>query len=566
MVVNLEGDLRGFITPVMPCVWTFAAMGVDYLARSVGSLRVGRVLAGAIVAAAAAAIVIPNFIRNYHDADKSGLVDEARFLRAVYAWLPDRAGVVVEDYWSDMALQYFLLTGEAGPSRGMMRVGFDASHAIAAARLGHRVFAFGKGATFLGAQGLRFERSPLSGTPIDEWLDQLPAGTLVVGATAYVAPLELTAIGHRNARPLGRPQTFETFAVVAGQPHAAWRKGDVATSLVVDAAALKSPLPASNAVRVSADRAAARVELDGRTIAQVEKGMAMAVFAPDGALGRALEFPAGEPLQVPFQKALYELAGEAPCVELNTDSWRDVRSAFATGSWVATLYDVGSMIIESEFEESHGLRAKVTELLGAGTARTVSSMDRPDGTQVLQTELSRTGTGRAVFRLALDRQPIAARARVIAGGVRSAIAVCSHHPARPIFAPGQSLGILRPDFEAESYFGAGWGGVERTHTGPVRYSPGDGTLLLPLEAGHEYRLSLDVVATEATTIDLMVNGAHAGSCETAQGTPCDLLLGHPGLRDGLNTLTLSSRAPAGSDRQRPGFTFRGARIVRSPRP
>jgi hypothetical protein len=562
MVVNLVGDLRGFITPVMVFVWPFAALGVDRLAHFV-TLRANHRAAAGVVAAAIAAILVPNIARNYKDADQSGPTAEARFLRAVYGWLPDRAGVVVEDYWADMALHYYLLTGEAGPPRGIMRVGFDVSDVVEAARLGHRVFAFGKGSTFLGAQGLRFERAPLAAVPFGEWLGTLPAGTLIVGATADVPPLDLSRAGHLHARPIGRPQAFETFAVVARQPGAAWRKADDASALTVDAAALKASLPASATVRAAADASAARIELDGRTIALVEKGIAMAVFAPDGTLTRALEFTAGEPISVPFQEVVYEFAGQAACVALTDGGWRDVTPALSTGSWVATLYDVGSLTVETEVEHGGGLRTRAAELLGAGEARVISSTDRGDGAHVLRTELSRTTTGRAVFRLALDRPPAAARARVATGGVRSSVTVCSHHPARPLFLPGASLGILRPDFEAESYFGAGWGGAERTHSGVVRHSDGDGTLLLPLDAGYRYRVSLDVVSAKAAAIDVSVNGARIGSCEIGRGTPCELTLERPAVRDGVNAVRLSPHPPDDRGERRSGLTFRGARIGRT---
>jgi hypothetical protein len=150
----------------------------------------------------------------------------------------------------------------------------------------------------------------------------------------------------------------------------------------------------------------------------------------------------------------------------------------------------------------------------------------------------------------------------MAGGARSSITVCSHHPARSIFAAGANVGVLQPDFEAESYFGAGWGDVERTHSGPVRHSSGDGTLLLPLDARYQYRVSLDVVAAKPTAIDVTANGERVGSCEIGRGSPCELTLERPVLRDGLNTITLSTHPSDASDRQRAGLTFRGTRILR----
>jgi hypothetical protein len=565
MIVNLEGDVRGFITPVMPFIWSIAALGIDWLAQAVAALRGPRVLRATVAAAASASMVLPNVVRNYHDADQSGHVDEARFLRAVYGWLPDRAGVVVEDYWSDMALQYFLLTGEAGPSRGIMRVAFDAADAAEAARLGHRVFAFARGATFLGAQGLRFERSAVRGTPIDRWLAQLPVGALIVGATADVPPLDLSALGQLNARPMGRPQAFEAFAVVARRTGAAWQKGDAAATLAVDTAALMASPPITIPIRAAADRTSARVEVDGRTVAQVDKGIVMAVFAPDGALMRALELPADSSLDVPFQEALYEFVGAAPCVELTTEAWRDVRPVLSTGSWLATRYDVGPTIVESEFEESRGIRVSVSELLGAGTARNINAADRADGTHVVRTELSRTGASRPAFRLTLDRQPAAARSRIVGAGSRSSMTVCGHHPARPLFAADDSSGVLRPDFEAESYFGAGWAGVERTRTGPVRHSAGEGALLLPLDAGFQYGMSFDVVAAAAGTLDVIANGQRVGSCVPGGRSSCYLPLAAPIVRNGLNVVTLAVRTND-VDRQLTRFTFRGARITRTPRP
>ncbi len=122
MVVNLQGDTNGFITPVMALVWPIAGygldatarwlqsfrlvVGVEALGRAVPSLRRIRLNLGHGLLAAAMAMPIASLYANYAAADQSGNTDQARVLRAMFAQLPDRGAVVAEDYFLDSALQY----------------------------------------------------------------------------------------------------------------------------------------------------------------------------------------------------------------------------------------------------------------------------------------------------------------------------------------------------------------------------------------------------------------------------------------------------------------------------
>jgi len=306
-----------------------------------------------------------------------------------------------------------------------------------------------------------------------------------------------------------------------------------------------------------ADDRGARVNLAGRTIADVDRGVVLAVFKPDGTLWRTLEFLSGDPLRVGPEAAIYELKADAPCVDITTDRWTDVGSSLSTGSWLATVPS-GSVAIESELPESQATDARVIEILGAGTARRVSQTRNADGTVVLVTELSRLN-GRPLFRMTLDGPSSHARARVRSGGMESTVTLCAHRPPA-LFPSGAEHAVLKPDFESEAYFGSGWHDAERTPTGRVRRADGAATLLLPLTTGYSYRIALDLTAASPTRIDAALNGAMVSGCELGGRTLCDLTVSPKLVREGTNALTLTAPRLRPSDT--PSFTFQGARIQR----
>src|SRR4029077_4132960 len=90
VVLNLTGDLRGFITPLMVFVWPFTAVGISTIARELNSLRIDRRIAGPIVIAVAAAMPWSNLTANYREADRSADKDAALFHAAMFSQLPDR--------------------------------------------------------------------------------------------------------------------------------------------------------------------------------------------------------------------------------------------------------------------------------------------------------------------------------------------------------------------------------------------------------------------------------------------------------------------------------------------
>jgi hypothetical protein len=160
MILNLSGDTGGFITPLLPLLWALAALGIT----SMAALLRGVPRAGVGIAATATALtlLIPatRVHANYAAADRNKDAAGAIFMREVFRQLPDRGGLVAENYLVMSLLEYFLLTEEAGPNRGIAGLDYSADAVRRAVADKRRVFALGEAAMFMAAQGLRFERAP----------------------------------------------------------------------------------------------------------------------------------------------------------------------------------------------------------------------------------------------------------------------------------------------------------------------------------------------------------------------------------------------------------------------
>ncbi|MEO5895424.1 MAG: DUF2723 domain-containing protein [Vicinamibacterales bacterium] len=557
MIVNMSGDLKGFITPVVVLLWPLTALGAEAVHASTIAARVPALLAALLAGLVAVGMPLVGALDNYSEADQSTQTETARFFRGMYRHLPDRAGVVVEDYFYDMAHEYFTAPGEVAAGRHLLRVGYAADEVRAAAASGRSVFAYAGGAAVLAADGLWFQRTSLMTTPLAQWLNDLPRGTLLVGATAYVpVPFEPAQVGHPDARRFGRARSFETFALIVGRKGAAWRADQEASSLVADTGTLGASLPGlPGLVEIRSDAGGARVLIDRRPAATVESGMVLAVFSPSGALARALEFREGSSLDVPFQEALYELRGESACVDLTADGWADVSAALQTGGVVAMLPQMGTAVVEISLPTE--TRATASLLLGEGVT-TVDRRVEPYGHTVFAWTVNRTGERRPLFRLALDAPVPAARARLRPGGAVQSVKMCAHQPSRRLFASDGNDGRLRADFESEALFGSGWAGAERTPTGVVRRGTSAATLLLPLDNGGSHLLVMDLEAPGTFTLPVTVNGSKVGSCEVSGVSRCELRLPAHVVRPGVNAVGVGSE----SDAPARAFTFVGGRLTR----
>lgn len=85
------------------------------------------------------------------------------------------------------------------------------------------------------------------------------------------------------------------------------------------------------------------------------------------------------------------------------------------------------------------------------------------------------------------------------------------------------------------------------------------TLLLPLDAGRSYRVTLDVVGALATPIEIRLNGRSLGTCAPRARIPCEVTLPASLVKAGVNAVAASFETPA--DDPMP-LTFRGLQVRR----
>ena len=430
------------------------------------------------------------------------------------------------------------------------------------------MFAFDTAATYLATDGLHFERSPVSGPPVDDWVRGLPHGTVIVAGSAN-SPLPRQLVGEDLWRTgsVGRQRAHSAFARVVGtSAAAAWQQDGAAASLTLDEATLKHALPLfAGAVSASADHRGARIEIGGRRISYTTLGTAVVMFTADGRIGRTFELPPGE-ARVPFPARLYEVRGENVCVEVGTEQWNDVTRVLESGSWVTTVFAIGGVVtVDMWFPEATGVRARGLDMLSQQPlVHVVTAKEHPEGGCVLAVELDRLRGYRPAFRVAFDGITGQARAKLKAGASQPSVKLCGYAQL-PLFTSSSDGALLRPDSESEAYFGVGWGPPTRTDTGPVRGAENFAVLRLPLSPTHDYSMVLNLIAEGEVSVGMTVNGAPVGTCAVDPTSRCEVNIPSALLGAGAASLALSSPAPVPFVPGKKLLTLRGGYIARHPR-
>jgi hypothetical protein len=303
-----------------------------------------------------------------------------------------------------------------------------------------------------------------------------------------------------------------------------------------------------------ADEHGARIVRNGRPVAEVNGGLVLVAISPDGELIDSIELSSDGPMRLPVPgAALYEFRGETPCLQIGTDKWTDITSILETGSVVTTLSSVGVVTVEGVVVGAGRHEFRVAELLGGGSAHAVAPSHEDQETFAAQ--LSRSHYRRPLFRLAFDAAGSSGRMRVRPGGAQSTLMVCAHVPEA--IAPQKTV---RPDFDREAYFGAGWSGAEPTLAGTVRRATNAATLLLPLAPGLSHRVLLDIATEPVARMEIAINGIAAGTCTFRGRDRCEVALPEASVRPGVNTMTIAN--PAGASPSDPVvMTIRGIRLL-----
>ncbi|HEX8031539.1 MAG TPA: DUF2723 domain-containing protein [Vicinamibacterales bacterium] len=516
MIANLWGDVVGFITPVCVQLWPLAALGVQMLVtRASGN-------ASALAAAGAVAMIAPvtNGISNWPRIELLREPGEGPGVRALYAHLPARSALVAENYWLARLVNYMHFSGEVTPDPNPRVLDSDASHVRAAVSDGLEVYAFEGATHWLGAQGLRFERTDIARQPFAEWIAQQPRGTVVVAtASGRGLPLEWLPIASRSQS--ARPSNYGALIVTVGSEPII-EQNDTGVSIQ---RAIGSE---GRAVTIGSSDEGPRIMWGDDVLTAIDRGLAVAAFSPAGALlgswGFSLdETPGVQPPPTPFV-----LRGEVPCEVLRPGQRTDVTGILSDGGWLATVEGKGraSIALDTTVPPSEW-KHRVSN--GRGEASIESQ-----GSRLI---LDPVPTTRSIFRFTMIPGQ-AAKATLEPGDV-AAVRVC-----QSAIPPLPATGSLEVTADRDAWFGPGWHLGERGGTQRFRWSQRESSLVWRMEKPAPVRMLLHLrpASGKGATIQAALNGKALPACTLPAGawTDCRIDIPEASLRAGINQLTLTA--------------------------
>jgi hypothetical protein len=520
-IANLWGDVVGFITPVCVQLWPLAALGVQTLVTA-GLRASGRpgVQDRGVMTAGVMALIVPitNFIAIHPRIEALRTPGEGPGVRALYSRLPMKSAIVAENYWLARLINYMHFSGEVSPDPNPRVLDNDPNDVRQAIADGLEVYAFEGATHWLDAQGFRFEPTLVAREPFERWLPQQPKGTLMVAASAgRLLPLEWLPAASRNQS--GRPANYGLITWVLGaDPDVQQRDNMVRTDRIVGAQ--------GRTLTVTASDDGPQIEWGDEVVVAIDRGLAVAVFTPDGRLAGHWAFslddaPAVQPPPTPFV-----LRGERACETLRPGEPRDVRALLSDGIWLATVEGTGKGAIALDTGgQPRGWRHRA--LTGRGDATI-------DGARLMVTRLPAT---RPAFRFSMPAAPARAIATLQPGDITSARLCQAQIGGLP------SNGALDVTADRDEFFAAGWHLAERNSTQRFRWSERQSDLVWKMDrqAPLRFRLRVRAAHTGGATLQAAINGTPLPSCTLPAGewTDCTLTMADKTTRIGLNQLTLT---------------------------
>ena len=529
MIANLWGDVVGFITPVCVQLWPLAAFGLQAVAARLSANPSAVAVAGALAMIAP----ITNVIGNRPRIELLRTPGEGPGVGALYAKLPARAAVVAENYWLARLVNYMHFSGEYQPDPNPRVLDNDAIEVRTAVTDGLEVYAFEGATHWLGAEGLRFERTDIARQPFASWFAQQPAGTVIVAATAGRAlPLEWLPQASRAQN--SRPSNFGVIVWTIGDADASvdHNDGGVIVNRVVG--------PEGRTVSVSSNDDGPRVLWGDDVLTAIDRGLVMVAFSPAGRLLGQWSFGIDDTPGVQLPPTPFVLRGESPCLTLRPGEPADIASVLADGTSWATVDGTGKAVITVDAD------APATSWrLGRSNGRGEAAIDAPGSRLILDPV---RGT-RAVFKFSMPPAPSRAVATLAPGDV-NAVRLCQLSiPALP------PSGALEVGAEHDGWFGTGWhlgerGGIER-----FRWSARASTITWRMATAAPIRMLLRLrpANTNGATVQFSANGTPISSCTLKSGAwaECRIDLPEAALRPGINQLALTADTVAPSA-DRPG--------------
>lgn len=542
MIANLRGDVVGFITPVCVQLWPLAAFGLQALVTRAS------VNPSALAAAGVVALIAPvtNVVSNLPRIELLRTPGEGPGVRALYAKLPPRSAIVVENYWLARLVNYMHFSGEVQPDPNPRVLDSDAADVRAAVAEGLEVYAFEGATHLLNAEGLRFEPTPIARQPFLTWLEQQPHGTVFVAAAAGASmPFDWQSDAARSQRPTN----YSAMVRIAGEPlYRAFDHNDTEVAVSTNA-------PDNRALRISANNNGLLVLWGDDVAAAGDRGIVGAAFTPDGKLLGHWAFAIDETPGVQLPPTPYALHGEVPCQLLKPGERTDVANVLADGrAWATVVQGSGKAVIALDTDAPSS-----TWRLGRSSGRGEAAIEM----QRSQLILDPIAGTRAVFKFAVPPAPARAIATLEPGNV-AAVRLC-----QSTIPPLPATGALEVDSEHDGWFGAGWHLGERGGTQRFRWSPRASTMMWRMENPQPIRMLLRLrpASTSGATLQFAANGSPVSSCALKFGewTDCRIDLPEAAVRSGINQLaitadTLSPSADRPGDPRELSFVMQASRV------
>ncbi len=509
-IANLWGDVVGFITPVCVQLWPLAALGLQEGYRAIrpsgrqangpsghqanGPTGRQKDLAFTAVSVAALAWPIVQGVMLWPSIDVLRQPGEGSGVRALYAHLPMKSGVVVENYWLARHVNYFHFSGEVQPDPNPRVLNNDVNDVRAAMHDGLEVFAFEGATQWLNAQGLNFERSTIARVPLLEWMKQQDRGTLVVIAAAGRAmPFELLPQASRGERPAN----YSVLTTTVGGP-ATIEQNDAKVSI-------SQPALDGRPMVITSDDTGPRIIVGEDVLAAVDRGLAVTAFAPGGGVLGRWTFGVDETPGIDFPPPAYVLRGTNDhCVSLKPGEQVDVSSVLDEGRASIGIagFGKGTVTIESD-QPSSSWRFWMSHGRGTATidrSRSQLAFDGYQGTRPVFAISMPPGSSRVLATLRSDQV-------TSVGMCRLAI------PRLP------ETGAFGVDADNEGLFSGGWHLAERGGSQHFRWSQRESTMTWRMDHADRIRLLLRLRPAQAggATLQASMNGISLPACTLKGG-------------------------------------------------
>ncbi len=522
-------DLAVFLIPSVVLLWPFVAVGAGEIAE--WARRAGRTSSGVAVAGL---VLLPiwQLASHYRANDHHARSLETRFLRALFATLPDKTAFVRENDIVDSMLLYQLLAEPSGAGRDIILIPADQESVEVTVARGYEVFAFPRSAQHLSPLGFGFVPVTLLDEPLAAQLARLRSGSPVIVAAAAGAPDFVGTLDMIGARPgSGRGPALAAIGRIEGNGQV-----EVGSDVRLElAAGVEDPrlgwVPTTD-IEVLSREGAAAIRVAGRSTLRTEDGVAVVTLAPGGRVAARLEADAREGWRVPFSVrplALHRLAFPRACSK-PAPGWQDVTDRTTSGRVLIRGGSVEPFVLYASHLRPFSPRLEAgseavihvesfdvsaPEQLAASLLRDGLQQDRVDGRSRV-TRISVDEPAGGALRLDFGGIPTFATARLVQ------TTLCAAPTGGYSFFEGDRI-VEKLDLTARGtpFLGDGWGRPREDGPFVVREMESQrGELLIPSATSGPIRVHLQARlegAPDDARLELAAGGGSAGSRSVESG-------------------------------------------------